>query len=273
MANWEEIKYEWETTEITLADLAEKHGVKLGTLKSRKSRDTKDGNPWSRDGTKKDATKTQKVASFSNEVATEAKPKKSERYPNGHPGNPNPPNQFTKRNQAARKHGLRAKYFTESQLEIIEDFEDFSLLDKLWMQIEIKFSAIIQMQKIMWVGSRHQTLDEVEMSSSGENGDMTKYKIVYAFEQFEAYIKAQARAMAEYRNLVNEYIKLSGEDDERRLKLEKMQLDVDKTKADIELTKIRTRKENGEEDVEHEDDGFFEALGATTTEVWGDENG
>jgi len=47
MANWDEIKQEWETTKITLAKLAEKHGIKLGTLKSRKSREK-----WSRDATK-----------------------------------------------------------------------------------------------------------------------------------------------------------------------------------------------------------------------------
>lgn len=47
MANWDEIKQEWETTKITLVDLAEKHGIKLGTLKSRKSREK-----WSRDATK-----------------------------------------------------------------------------------------------------------------------------------------------------------------------------------------------------------------------------
>ncbi|WP_374964601.1 terminase small subunit [Lysinibacillus sp. RS5] len=59
MANWDEIKHEWETTKITLADLAEKHDVKLGTLKSRKSREK-----WSRDATGKDATKTKKVATI-----------------------------------------------------------------------------------------------------------------------------------------------------------------------------------------------------------------
>ncbi|MFD1206652.1 terminase small subunit [Sporosarcina contaminans] len=62
MPNWEEIQHEWETTKITLAALAEKHDVKLGTLKSRKSRDAKDGKPWLRSAPKKDATKTQKVA-------------------------------------------------------------------------------------------------------------------------------------------------------------------------------------------------------------------
>ncbi|WZY36115.1 terminase small subunit [Bacillus sp. FSL W8-1122] len=50
---WEKIKAEYETTSITLKELAEKHGVKLGTLKSRKSREG-----WERDATeRKDATK------------------------------------------------------------------------------------------------------------------------------------------------------------------------------------------------------------------------
>lgn len=59
MPNWDEIQREWETTKITLAALAEKHDVKLGTLKSRKSRDK-----WSRGAPKKDATKSQKVATI-----------------------------------------------------------------------------------------------------------------------------------------------------------------------------------------------------------------
>lgn len=57
MDKWLKIKNEWETTKITLVALAKKHDVKLGTLKSRKSREG-----WSRDPTKKDATNTRKVA-------------------------------------------------------------------------------------------------------------------------------------------------------------------------------------------------------------------
>ncbi|MEY9979702.1 terminase small subunit [Lysinibacillus sp. RC79] len=68
MANWDEIKQEWETTKITLANLAEKHEIKLGTLKSRKSREK-----WSRDATKKDATKTAKVATISSKDASKEK--------------------------------------------------------------------------------------------------------------------------------------------------------------------------------------------------------
>ena len=60
MSNWEEIQKEWETTKITLAVLAEKHDVKLGTLKSRKSREA-----WVRGPSKKDATKKKKDATIS----------------------------------------------------------------------------------------------------------------------------------------------------------------------------------------------------------------
>ncbi|MFJ7971306.1 terminase small subunit [Psychrobacillus sp. NPDC096389] len=67
MINWDEIKIEWETTKITLAALAEKHDIKLGTLKSRKSRDA-----WSRSATKKDATKKKKVATILKKDATKS---------------------------------------------------------------------------------------------------------------------------------------------------------------------------------------------------------
>lgn len=69
--NWEEIRREWETSDITLKDLAEKHGVKLGTLKSRKSREK-----WSRNAPKKDATKRTKVAT---QVKKDASKKQNEK--------------------------------------------------------------------------------------------------------------------------------------------------------------------------------------------------
>ncbi|WP_373752350.1 terminase small subunit [Jeotgalibaca porci] len=47
--NWEEIRKEYETSDITMKDLAEKHGVKPSTLRSRKNREK-----WSDD--KRNAT-------------------------------------------------------------------------------------------------------------------------------------------------------------------------------------------------------------------------
>lgn len=59
MANSGYIRSEWERTKTMLAALAKKHDVKFGTLKSRKSREG-----WSRDRTKKDAIKSEKVTAI-----------------------------------------------------------------------------------------------------------------------------------------------------------------------------------------------------------------
>jgi phage terminase small subunit len=60
--DWNEIKKEYETTDITLKALAEKHDIKIGTLKSRKSREG-----WDRNVTKKDATLPKKVVTSKTE--------------------------------------------------------------------------------------------------------------------------------------------------------------------------------------------------------------
>lgn len=69
MANWEKIREEWETSRITLSALADKHGVKLGTLKSRKSREA-----WAKGTAKKVATKK-------DATAERMQPKKVEKEP------------------------------------------------------------------------------------------------------------------------------------------------------------------------------------------------
>lgn len=57
MTNWEAIREEYEGTEITMKDLAVKHGVKPGTLRSRKNREN-----WDR------ATQQERVATQRNKV-------------------------------------------------------------------------------------------------------------------------------------------------------------------------------------------------------------
>jgi phage terminase small subunit len=68
--DWEDIRKEYESTDITLKALAEKHSIKLGTLKSRKSRDG-----WSRDPTKKGATKNKKDATPPKRMQPQKEPK------------------------------------------------------------------------------------------------------------------------------------------------------------------------------------------------------
>jgi uncharacterized protein YjcR len=174
---------------------------------------------------------------------------KSKRYPNGHPGNPNPVRKFTERNQAAATHGLWSKYIHDDQLEIMQSLNGTSAADQLWLMIEIKFSAIIRAQQIMYVNSADDHLNEI----SGD-GETTSYKVAYAYERYDAYLTAQSRAMAEYRNLIKQFATIADEEDERRLKLKKMQLDVDMKQHELETIK---------EDPEAAGQGFKEYLKAT----------
>lgn len=239
--NWKIIQEEWETTKITFKALAEKHNVSEGTVKSRRSREK-----WSRE---KDAT-INKDATNPNKVATvkdaSQKNKASSKKQKNRSGNPNPKNQFTKRNSAARKHGLYAKYFNDTQKSIMDDFKDFTIADQLWLQIEIKFSAIIQLQKVMWVENSYSTLNDLQSESSGMEGSSESYKVVYAFEQYESYIRAQSRAMAEYRNLAKQFLQLAPDEDERKLKLEYMQVNIDKVK--VETERIKSESDGGEDE-------------------------
>ncbi|MED3974597.1 terminase small subunit [Priestia megaterium] len=62
--NWDAIRKEYESSDITLKALAEKHEIKLGTLKSRKSRE----------GWERDATATPKKVATPKKDATPKKP-------------------------------------------------------------------------------------------------------------------------------------------------------------------------------------------------------
>ncbi|MGE7951923.1 phage terminase small subunit [Lysinibacillus xylanilyticus] len=242
MANWDEIKQEWETTKITLADLAEKHGIKLGTLKSRKSREK-----WSRDATKKDATKTVKVATKEKQVGAP----KGNKNAIGNRGNPNPTSKFPKRNSIAEKHGFFSKFLPEETLEIMEAMNECSPADLIWDQIQIQYAAIIRAQRIMHVESKDEMIKEIkkekygysEVESTNEDGkteskyertlDEVEYNFQFAWERQAQLLTAQSRAIGELRSSIRQFAEMADADDERRLKLKQMRLNIKKTKADI----------------------------------------
>jgi len=226
MTDWETIRKEWETDKPKLTDLAEKHGVSLGTLKSRKSREG-----WGEKvATKKDATKKKKLQP--NKKSNKSKePKKRS-------GNPNPQNQFSKRNTAAVKHGFLSKYLPEDTQAIIEAMNERSPADLIWDQIGIQYAAIVRAQQIMHVESKDELVKELkrEKHQSGEKGNAweEEYELQFAWDRQAQLLQAQSRAITELRTSINQFIKLADEEDERRLKLEQMQLNIDKTKVEIE---------------------------------------
>lgn len=177
-----------------------------------------------------------------------------------------------KRNQNAVTHGFFLKFLPDETLEIMEAMNERSPADLIWDQIQIQYAAIIRSQRIMHVESKDEMIKELKKFKPGQFGDEKEYNFQFSWERQAQLLTAQSRAIGELRSSIRQFIDMSDAEDERRLKLEKMQLDVDKTKVDIELAQIAVRKENGEEDDEHEDDGFMEALGATAAEVWSDED-
>lgn len=228
MPNWDLIKKEWETSNITLKDLAEKHGVKLGTLKSRKSREK-----WSRGATKKDATKTKGLQPKKERDATTGKFVKGNKVAVGNKGNSNPVNKFTERNTAALKHGLFSRYIPKETLEIMGMLDEKDPADLLWDQIMIQYAAIIRAQSIMFVESKDEMIKELKKEKETENSSEIEYEFQFAWDRQATFLNAQSRAIAELRSSIKQFLELAHEQDERRLKLEQMQAQIDKTKAEI----------------------------------------
>ncbi|MEM1505935.1 phage terminase small subunit [Domibacillus sp. 8LH] len=212
-----------------LTVLAEKHDIKLGTLKSRKSREG-----WSRDPTKKDATKSEKVATIKQKDAT----KKKHGGQPGNRGNPKPAIKFPKRNKAAEKHGLFSKFLPDETKEIMDAMTDLSAADLIWQQIQIQFAAIIRSQKIMWVKHKEEMIKEIKKTETYSDDDSTsgkqEWEFQFAWDRQATFLNAQSRAMAELRSLIKQFDELAHVHDERRLKMEQMRLTIDKTKMEID---------------------------------------
>lgn len=255
MPNWDAIRIEWETTKITFKALAEKHGVKEGTLKSRRSREK-----WNRE---KDATKSKKDATSKTRVATSDEKESTTNTPRRRGGNPNPKNQFTKRNQSARKHGLFAKYLPEETMELVGSLGEIHPEDMIWDQIIIQYAAIVRAQKIMFVEDEYDHDKFTTKKKIGEFGDEEQYEIHTSWDKQATFLNAQSRAMAELRNLIKQFVAMADEADERRLKLEMMQVNIDKT--NVEISKLK-----GDDLTEYEDDGFEDAI-LGIEDVWQDE--
>ncbi|MBO1515593.1 phage terminase small subunit [Metabacillus bambusae] len=251
--DWDNVKKEYESTNITLKALAEKHDIKLGTLKSRKSREG-----WSRDPTKKDATKGKKVATLKEEDA----PKKRS-------GNPNPQNQFTKRNKAAEKHGFFSKFIPEETLEIMEAMQERSAADLIYDQIQIQYAAIIRAQSIMFVTGKDEMIKELKKAKyeylplpKSEGGGFEQsvteeeYEFQFAWDRHATFLNAQSRAISTLQSLIKQFDEMATSNDERRLKLEQMKFGIEKTKKETEFIEERTKLLKGSK----KDTGLLESL-------------
>jgi transcriptional regulator with XRE-family HTH domain len=265
VVNWEEIKREWETTKITLKALAEKHGVKIGTLKSRKSREG-----WSRDGPgKKDATKQKKVATSVKKDATIS----------NHISWVEIENEYV---TDIRKKPCTLKELAKKYNISISRIEKYAAENE-WAEKRRKYAASVQKKtaektaeiisdELSIVTARHlrvsdKLIDIIEKALEDEN-ELYKYveklRQGYGPGEFEESIVVDVKDALNDSKLVNIVNSLD--------KLQKMQrqtlgiLDAkDQHKVEMDKRKM------GDADEEFEDDGFLEALNGTVEEVWDDE--
>nr|WP_236251300.1 hypothetical protein [Bacillus sp. NSP9.1] len=64
--------------------------------------------------------------------------------------------------------------------------------------------------------------------------DEEEYEIQFAWDRHATFLYAQSRAMGELRSLIKQFDAMAHEEDERRLKMEQMQLNIEKTKVEVE---------------------------------------
>lgn len=158
--------------------------------------------------------------------------KKSERSPKrkrgAQPGNKNssggPPG-----NKKAEKYGFFSKYLPEETREIFSAIDHADPLDLLWHQIQLAYAAIIRAQRIAYVKDQQ---DKTIVEEKEGNVIEEKWEVQQAWDKQNNFLKAQARAQGEFRNMLKQYDEMvhknwetASEEQRTRIALMKAQMD------------------------------------------------
>ncbi|WFA86497.1 phage terminase small subunit [Paenibacillus amylolyticus] len=149
-------------------------------------------------------------------------------------------------NQKAVTHGLFRKFEPQDPeyLEILDLAQQMDPVDIIWYDITKGFQRIIWAQRIFFVNDKDDMTKELKRERPGEYGDEYEWEIQFAGDKYANYIKSEAIVMREIRGAIKQFMAISHENDERRLKLDQMQAKIDKTRLEIEKLK------NGDGDTE-----------------------
>jgi phage terminase small subunit len=283
--NWDDIRNEYELTDITLKALAEKYNIKIGTLKSRKSRDG-----WSRDPTKRDATKSVKVATPSKRMQPQSEPEliiendnlteKQKLFCLYYIKYFNATKAYMKAYGVDRStaesiaYRLMGKDGVKGEIERLkqERFNGVFLDAKAVLQkyIDIAFADITDFVEF---GQKEQP--EIDLNGApvlDENGDPVMYQ--YSFVNLKNDSDVDGSIITEVKK-GKDGVSIKLEDRMKALDKLSLYFDLfpDKFKRQIEEEKVKLarKKVSGDEEEEFEDDGFIEALNGKVPEVWDDE--
>lgn len=195
-------------------DIAEKYQVSLNTVKSWKKR-----YGWKRDkgAPKEKGVHTKKRGAPKGNI--NAKGNRGGAAPKG--------------NSNAVTHGFFSKFLPDETIEIMEQMQEHSPADLIWNQIQIQYAAIIRAQRIMFVENKEDITKVLKKKKDSNFGEEREWEYQFAWDKHAIFLNAQSRAMGELRSLIKQFDDMAHIHDERRLKLELMRTNIEKTKAEI----------------------------------------
>ncbi|MEX3422048.1 MULTISPECIES: phage terminase small subunit [Bacillus] len=210
--------------EMKLKDIAAELGISDSQIRKWKNQDE-----WEQKinsnvtNDKSNVTKT--GAPFGNKNAIGNSGNKNPKWGNKNAVGHGPP----KGNHNAMTHGFFRKHFPEDVADLAAEIMEKNPIDMLWENITIQYTAIIRAQRLMFVKDQEDMSREVKKET-----DMgTEYEIQFAWDKHATFLNAQSRAMSTLSSLIRDFDKLANIDDERRLKLEAMKLNVKKVEAEV----------------------------------------
>lgn len=147
-------------------------------------------------------------------------------------------------NKRSEKYGFFSKYLPDETKEIFDAVDNANPLDLLWHQIQISYAAIIRAQRIAYVKDQEdKTIERVEERSGRVIG--SKWEVQQAWNKQNDFLKAQARAQGELRNLIKQYDDMLHHD---------WELATDEQKARVDKLKAEAARIGGDEEIEYLDD-------------------
>ncbi len=156
-------------------------------------------------------------------------------------------------NQNRYIHGLYSKYLPKKTYDIMKDIDGMDPLDILWMNIEMKFAAILRSQEIMFVKDQDDLTKEIKKTKSEkeiklvgtgeyetfETYNEEEYEIQFAWDKQATFLSAQSKAMAQLTNMIKRYDEMLHNNwelasEEQKLRVEKLKLTVNNTDQEIQ---------------------------------------
>ncbi|XLP24122.1 phage terminase small subunit [Bacillus toyonensis] len=146
----------------------------------------------------------------------------------------NPGGSAPLRNGNAATHGLYRKYLPKELYDLKEELEEEinnDPLSILWESIMLQHAQIIHAQRIMFVNNKEDMTKELRKKKLSESGFEEEWEIQFAWDKQASFLNAQSKALSTLSALIRDFDRLANIDDERRAKLEFIQVQIDKIKS------------------------------------------